>query len=94
MSTTPLQGITYGEKEANQLAKELSIDFNRIPINEFVKGLNVETEHGSKYEDTNITHDIDILTAKLALAHLRHIPDYYTRLEKMMHEAYRYWAEH
>ncbi len=93
MSTSSLYGITYSEKEANQLAKELNIDFHMIPIGEFVKGLNVETEHGSKHEETNITHDIDILTAKLALAHLRQIPDYYTRLEKMMHEAYLYWAE-
>ena len=82
---------TYTETDAKELGKELGIDFDAVPIDEFVKGLNVETEHGSKNEDTNITRDIDILTAKIALAHLRHFPDYYTRLDKMMHEAYSYW---
>lgn len=40
-------------------------------------GMNVELEH------VDITNGDPILTAKIALAHLKEIPDYYTRLAKM-----------
>jgi hypothetical protein len=35
-----------------------------------------------------------LVTGKIALAHLNEFPDYYTRLEKMEHEADEYWAKH
>jgi len=82
----------FTEQDAEALAKSLDIDLDTIKLEEFVKGLNIETEHGSVHEETNITRDIDILTAKLALAHLRHIPDYYSRLDSMMLEAYAHWT--
>ena len=34
-----------------------------------------------------------VVTAKIALAHLKEFPDYYTRLAKMEREADEYWAE-
>lgn len=91
MVKSPQTQTRFTEQDAKQLGKELNIDFETIPISEFLKGINVETEHGSANEDTNVTRDIDILVAKIALAHLRHVPDYYSRLEKMMHEAYSHW---
>lgn len=36
---------------------------------------------------TNVTDDEPLVTAKIALAHLREFPDYYTRLERMEQEA-------
>lgn len=82
---------TFTGKEAKELAKSLEINLNEIKLDEFVKGLNVELEHGSTNPETNITHDIDIRTAQIALAHLRHIPDYYTRLDRMMRDGYVHW---
>jgi hypothetical protein len=34
-----------------------------------------------------------LTTGKIAWAHLREFPDYYTRLEQMEAEAQRYWSE-
>ena len=50
-------------------------------------GLEVEFEHGSHDSQTNVTNDDPVLTAKIALAHLKELPDYYTRLKKMEGEA-------
>ena len=32
------------------------------------------------------------VTARIALAHLNKLPDYYTRLDRMEEEARRYWS--
>jgi len=53
--------------------------------------MNVELEHGSQDENTNVTNDDPLTTAKIALAHLNEFPDYYTRLKKMEAEAEAYW---
>lgn len=83
----------YTEKDATAIGKILEIDFVEIPLEEFRKGLNIEREHGRVNPVTDITHDDDILTGKIALAHLNKYPDYYTRLEKMVEEAKAFWRE-
>ena len=55
-------------------------------------GLDVELEHGRRSPLTNVTNDNPILTGKIALAHLREFPDYYTRLKKLEKEAKAYWS--
>jgi hypothetical protein len=40
-----------------------------------------------------VTDDDEILTGKIALAHLNEFPDYYERLEKMEKEAEEYWKK-
>jgi hypothetical protein len=50
-------------------------------------GLDVELEHGISDLQTNVTNDNEMITGKIALAHLNEFPDYYTRLEKMEKEA-------
>jgi hypothetical protein len=49
--------------------------------------MQVELEHGQRDPETNVTGDDPILTGKIALAHLRELPDYYTRLAAMESEA-------
>jgi hypothetical protein len=56
-------------------------------------GLEVELEHGRRDPATNVSDDDEIITGKIALAHLNEFPDYYTRLEKMEAEAEAYWAD-
>ena len=51
------------------------------------KVLDVELEHGLRDPSTNVTGDDPILTGKIALAHLKELADYYTRLAKMESEA-------
>ena len=49
--------------------------------------MEVELEHGARDADTNVTGDDALVTGKIALAHLREFPDYYTRLARMEAEA-------
>ena len=77
--------------DAKQIGNDLGIDWNEVNLEEFFKGINVELEHGTKYPETNITKNDKGLTGKIAWAHLKEFPDYYTRLEKMEKEADAYW---
>ncbi len=54
-------------------------------------GLDVELEHGIRDEHTDVTHDDEIVTGKIALAHLNEFPDYYSRLKKMEDEANEFY---
>jgi hypothetical protein len=76
-------------EEARRLGREIGIDWALAPfdVEQFRAGLEVEFEHGSHDSQTNVTNDDPVLTAKIALAHLKELPDYYTRLKKMEGEA-------
>jgi hypothetical protein len=75
--------------EAATIAAQLGIDFATVPftLEEYRSGMDVELEHGRRDPDTNVTGDDPIATGKIALAHLRELPDYYTRLAKMETDA-------
>lgn len=73
--------------EAQVIGEKIGIDFTRINLEEFRLGLAIELEHGSRDPETNFTNRDEILTGKIALAHLKEIPDYYTRLQTMEKEA-------
>ena len=62
-----------------------------IDLAQFHKGLRRELQHGRADPDTNVTDDDLVLTAKIALAHLNEIPDYYTRLQVMEADAIEDW---
>ena len=85
-------GKKFTTEEAKRIGNELGIDWDVVELEEFRMGLEVELEHGSQDPETNVTDDDEILTAKIALAHLREFPDYYTRLEKLEDEAEDYWS--
>lgn len=82
----------FSAAEARNLGKLIGVDWQRIPLEEFRRGLSVELEHGIHDLQTNVTNDDFTVTAKIALAHLKEFPDYYTRLAKMEREADEYWA--
>ena len=71
--------------EAVSLGEQLGIDWdsNAFDVEQFRKGLDVELEHGTQNPETNVTGDDPLTTAKIALAHLRELPDYYTRLARL-----------
>ena len=64
-------------KTAKKVGNLLGVDWSKVDLKQFRKGLEVELEH------RDITHGSYSLTGKVALAHLKELPDYYTRLEKM-----------
>jgi hypothetical protein len=80
---------TFDADEALQVATTLGLDFANEPfsLEEFRSGMDVELEHGRRDPATNVTGDDPVTTGKIALAHLREFPDYYTRLDRMEKEA-------
>jgi hypothetical protein len=74
-------------EEAKTIGEALGVDWSKFDVEQFRMGLDVELEHGVRDLQTDVTHDNEVITAKIALAHLNEFPDYYTRLEKMEKEA-------
>ena len=77
----------FTSEEARSLGEKVGVDFNKYNLEEFRMGLSVELEHGTADPETNVTNDDEVMTAKITWAHLKEIPDYYTRLTKMEKEA-------
>ena len=78
-------------KDAKEIGEDIGIDWNEVKLEEFTKGINVEFEHGKKFPETNVTNNDKIMTGKIAWAHLKEFPDYYSRLAKLETEAGEYW---
>jgi hypothetical protein len=76
---------TFSTNDARSVGEQLGIDWASSPfdVEQFRAGMDVELEHGTRDPDTDVTGDDPLLTAKIALAHLRELPDYYTRLARM-----------
>jgi hypothetical protein len=77
--------------EAREIGTRIGIDWGAgdVDLEQFRMGLAVELEHGSQDPATNVTRDDLVITGKIALAHLKEISDYYTRLAVMEGEAER-----
>jgi hypothetical protein len=75
--------------DARRIGTEIGIDWDASPfdVEEFRDGMNVELEHGLHDPQTDVTGSGATVTGKIALAHLKEFPDYYTRLRKMEAEA-------
>ena len=79
----------FSVEEARDIGMRIGIDWDggEVDLEQFRAGLSVELEHGSQDPATDVTHDDEMITGKIALAHLREIPDYYTRLAAMESDA-------
>ena len=79
----------FTEEEARAIGQRIGIDWSAgdVDLEQFRMGLAIELEHGTQDPATNVTNDDETITGKIALAHLREIPDYYTRLAAMEREA-------
>jgi CBS domain-containing protein len=73
---------TYTRDEARRFAEQLGVA-GEVDLDQLRIGMEVELEHGRRDPLTNVTDDDPMMTAKIALAHLRELPDYYTRLTRM-----------
>lgn len=69
----------YNINDALYASKILNIPFDKFKIEDFLEGINIETEHGSINNATNVTNDDLITTSKIALAHLNEFPNYYNK---------------
>jgi hypothetical protein len=84
---------TVTSAQAETIGQEIGIEWANSPfdVEQFRSGLEVEFEHGSHDPETNVTNDDPILTGKIAWAHLKEFPDYYTRLDAMEAQAHKDW---
>ena len=67
-------------EEAKAILREVNIKGMNIAIEDFRQGLEVELEHGTRYDDANVTNNHPLLTGKIVLAHLKETIDYYKRI--------------
>jgi len=70
-------------QQAMQIGAALGVNWASTDFEQFRRGIAVELEHGLVNHYTDVTHNDLLLTAKIALAHLNELPDYYTRLESI-----------
>jgi hypothetical protein len=84
---TPNGAKRFGFQEAKDIGEALGISWDKFDVEQFRMGLNTELEHGRQDPSTNVTNDEQMMTGKIAQAHLNEIPDYYTRLAAMEHGA-------
>ena len=88
------ESARFTAEEARMIGERIGIDWATSPfdVEQFRMGMDVELEHGTHDPETNVTDDDDVVTGKIARAHLNEFPDYYTRLSLMEAEAEAYWA--
>lgn len=72
---------SVSEEEASTILNIANTTGMNIPLEAFRKGLEVELEHGTRFEDANVTNNHPILTGKIVIAHLKETMDYYERID-------------
>lgn len=73
----------FTAEEARQIGDSIGIDWASVDLEQFRMGLAVELEHGAHDPQTDVTHDDLQMTGKIAWAHLKELPDYYTKLKEV-----------
>lgn len=68
-------------KEAGIILKIVNVRKLPIVLETFRMGLEVELEHGTCFDDANVTNNHPILTGMIVLAHMKETLDYYERLD-------------
>jgi len=71
----------FTTEQARGIGDKIDVDWDVFDIEEFRMGLEVEMEH------QDVTKGDPAMTGKIALAHLKELPDYYTKLKEMESEA-------
>ena len=83
----------FSAEEAQRIGDALGITWQAFDVEQFRMGMEVEMEHGLHDPETNVTGNDPLLTGKIAWAHLKEFPDYYTRLKQMEAEADAHWGK-
>ena len=72
---------TVSKEEAVKILNIVNTKGMKIPVESFRKGLEVELEHGTRFEDANVTNNHPVLTGMIVIAHLKETMDYYQRID-------------
>jgi hypothetical protein len=78
---TKLRDPKATAKEAKIILDLVNTEKMPIDVREFLAGLNVELEHGTKFRDANVTNNHPVVTGKIVIAHMKESLDYYKLLE-------------
>ena len=78
--------------QAEQVGFSLGVEWTTVHLEQFRRGLEVELEHDLRDPWTNVTNDDLTLTGKIAWAHLKEFPNYYSRPDLLEAEAARHWS--
>ena len=76
-----LKEATVTKEEASKILSIINTKGMDIPLDDFHQGMEVELEHGTRFEDANVTNNHPLLTGKIVLAHLKETMDYYKRID-------------
>jgi hypothetical protein len=68
-------------EEAKRILAVVNVEKMAIDLDEFLSGLDVELEHGTRFKDANVTNNHPVITGKIVLAHLKESLDYYKLLD-------------
>lgn len=72
----------FTETLIRAISHDMSIDIDEYHMDQVIKGMKVEMEHGAMYgNDTNVTGNDPVMTLQITLAHLKEDPYYYDKLE-------------
>lgn len=78
---TTLKSAQIMPEEAKIILQDVNVEGMNIDLDEFKTGLEVELEHGLRFNDANVTNNHPVLTGKIVIAHLKETLDYYKRLD-------------
>jgi hypothetical protein len=81
-------------REAKAIGDKIGVNWDEFDLGEFAQGIKEELEHGDAMgfgDQTNVTKDDMVMTARIALAHLHELPNYYTLLEEMEEKGEEFW---
>lgn len=78
---TALAAPEVTSEEAKIILTHVNVEKMDVELSEFKAGLQVELEHGTMFEDANVTNNHPLITGKIVLAHLKESLYYYKLLE-------------
>ena len=73
--------LGFSMDDAQAIGNKLGVDWNRVDAEQFRIGLGVESDPGDVSELDVVGSEKDL--GKIVLAHLKQIPDYYTKLKQV-----------
>lgn len=73
----------FSLEEASVIAEAIGINLDsaKFDIRDFSEGLRVELEHGVRDPETDVVHKNYLNLGRIAWAHLKEDPKYYTKLK-------------
>ena len=78
---TKLKTANVLPREAKTILSLVNASKMKVALDDFRLGLEVELEHGLRFEDANVTNNHPVLTGLIVMAHFKESLDYYKLLD-------------